>query len=154
MGGAYVAHFAMYATLKIAHMARSGHVCATQEMAQGGLAMIDERYSTQRMLVLRRLTRAVSDLLHTQVREYLSALAPLLRPRRVFGDYVQGGTKEGLRGSEKALQELQSAYKTVAGSKPFSSARQRRAAWRAPSTRLWRLAWISWTRRPCRSSAG
>jgi hypothetical protein len=30
MGGAYVAHFAMYVILNIAHMARSGHVCATQ----------------------------------------------------------------------------------------------------------------------------
>jgi hypothetical protein len=34
MGGAYIAHFAMYATLKIAHMAKSGHVCATQPPSQ------------------------------------------------------------------------------------------------------------------------
>jgi hypothetical protein len=30
MGGAYIAHFAMYTILKIAHMARSSHVCATR----------------------------------------------------------------------------------------------------------------------------
>jgi len=31
MGGAYIEYFAMYAApLKIAHMARSGHVCATR----------------------------------------------------------------------------------------------------------------------------
>jgi hypothetical protein len=82
--------------------------------------MLDEHYSTQRMLVLRRLTRAISELLHGQLRECLSALAPLLRPRSVLGEYVQGGTREGLKGSEKALQELQSTYRTVASSKPFN----------------------------------
>jgi len=87
---------------------------------QGKDTMIDEHYSTQRMLVLRRMTRAISDLLHAQLREYLSAFAPLLRPRSVLGDYVQGGTREGLKGSEKALQELQSTYRTVASSKPFN----------------------------------
>jgi hypothetical protein len=82
--------------------------------------MIDEHYSTQRMLVLRRSTRAISELLHAQLREYLSALGPLLRPRSVLGDYVQGGTREGSKSSEKALQELQSTYRTVANSKPFN----------------------------------
>jgi len=86
--------------------------------------MIDERCSTQRMLVLRRLTRAITDLLHGQLREYLSALAPLLRPRSILGDYAQGGTREGLRGSEKALQELQSTYKTVASFQALQSAQR------------------------------
>jgi hypothetical protein len=98
--------------------------------------MIDEHYSTQRMLALRRLTRAVSDLLHGQLREYLSALAPLLRPRSVLGDYVQGGTKEGLKGSEKALQELQSTYRTVASSKPFNLPHELRIPLRIASSSL------------------
>jgi hypothetical protein len=98
--------------------------------------MIDEHYSTQRMLVLRRLTRAISDLLHGQLREYLSALAPLLRPRSVLGDYVQGGTREGLKGSEKALQELQSIYRTAASSKPFNLPNELRIPLRITSSSL------------------
>jgi hypothetical protein len=98
--------------------------------------MTDEHYSTQRMLVLRRLTRAISELLHGQLREYLSALAPLLRPRSILGDYVQGGTREGLKGSEKALQELQSTYRTVASSKPFNLPHELRIPLRIASSPL------------------
>jgi hypothetical protein len=98
--------------------------------------MNEEQYSTQRMLVLRRLTRAISNLLHEQLREHLSALAPLLRPRSVLGDYVQGGTREGLKSSEKALQELQSTYRTVASSKPFNLPNELRIPLRIASSSL------------------
>lgn len=83
------------------------------------MTMSEEPYSIQKLLSLRKLTRSIADLLRAQLKEYLSVLAPQLRPRNVLGDYVQGASKEGTRGSEKALLELQKLYATVAGSKPY-----------------------------------
>src|ERR1700759_4722111 len=73
----------------------------------------------QKLLMLRKLTRSMSDLLRNQMKEYLSTLAPLLRPRVVFGDYIQGGPKEPVKGADKAFSELQSLYESVAAGKPF-----------------------------------
>lgn len=82
---------------------------------------MEEGYSVQRVLALRKLTVAVSKLLSEQLRDYLTTLAPLLRPRGVFGDYVQGGAKEHVRGgADAAFQELQALYAQVAGARPFN----------------------------------
>ncbi|MGH9900935.1 MAG: hypothetical protein ACRD68_03745 [Pyrinomonadaceae bacterium] len=82
---------------------------------------MDEGYSIQRLLVLRKLTVTVSKLLSEQMREYLTTLAPLLRPKTVLGDYIQSNLKEPSRaGAEKAFKELQALYERVAGSKPFN----------------------------------
>lgn len=80
---------------------------------------MEERNDIQKLLVLRKLTRAISDLLRGQMKEYLSTLAPLLRPKIVLGDYVQGSTKELVKSADKAFKELQSVYETVATAKPF-----------------------------------
>jgi len=50
---------------------------------------MEERVSTQRLLALRKLTRSVSELLRDQMRNYLSTLSPLFRPRNVLGNYNQ-----------------------------------------------------------------
>ena len=55
------------------------------------------RDSTQSLLVLRKLTRAIADSVRTQMTEYLATLAPLLRPKMVLGDYVEDGSKESTR---------------------------------------------------------
>ena len=81
---------------------------------------MDESFNTQRLLTLRKLTRAISDLLRGQMKDYLSTLAPLLRPRVVLGDYVQSSTKEPGRAADKAFQELQALYTSVASAKPFN----------------------------------
>lgn len=81
--------------------------------------MTDERWNTQRLIALRRVTRAIADLLHGQLKEYLSALAPLLRPTSVLGEYIQGGSKEVATAATKAFEELQSVYASAAGSKTF-----------------------------------
>lgn len=86
--------------------------------------IMEERYDIQRLLVLRRLTRAVSDHLRGQMKEYLTTLAPLLRPKTVLGDYVHSGTKETARGADKAFKELQSLYEAVAPSKPFNLSKE------------------------------
>src|SRR3712207_2407488 len=82
---------------------------------------MEEGYSVQRLLALRKLTVAVSKLLSEQLRDYLTTLAPLLRPKAVLGDYVSGGAKEYVRaGADAAFKELQSLYAQVAGAKPFN----------------------------------
>ena len=78
-----------------------------------------ESYSTQRLLELRKFTRAIVDLLRRQMREYLSTLAPLFRPRNVLGDYAEGGAYEASRIGEKAFKELQELYQTIAQSKLY-----------------------------------
>jgi hypothetical protein len=80
---------------------------------------MEERYSTKKLLVLRKLTRAVADLLRGQVKEYLATLGPLLRQRSVLGDFIESNTKEPVKGSEAAFKELQHLYETVAPAKPF-----------------------------------
>jgi hypothetical protein len=81
--------------------------------------MTDEGWSTKRLIVLRRATRAIADLLHGQLKEYLSALSPLFRPTIVLGEYVQGGAKEISAAALKAFQDLQTVYGTAAVAKPF-----------------------------------
>jgi hypothetical protein len=80
--------------------------------------------STQSLLVLRKLTRAIAEVARAQMTEHLATLAPLLRPKMVLGDYVEDGTKEFTRRSEKAYKELQALYDTVAATKPFNLPRE------------------------------
>jgi hypothetical protein len=85
---------------------------------------MDGRDSMQSLLVLRKLTRAIADVVRGQMTEYLATLAPLLRPKMVLGDHVEDGTKESTRRSDKAFKELQTLYDTLAGTKPFNLPRE------------------------------
>lgn len=78
-----------------------------------------QELSTQKLLELRKLTRAVSDALRHELADHLATLLPLIRPRILLGSYVQGAPKDA-RGSDKAFKELQSAYENVASAKPFN----------------------------------
>ncbi len=80
---------------------------------------MEEHYSTQRLLALRKSTRAIADLLRTQMKEYLSTLAPLFRPRNVLGSYAESGGYEASRTGEKAFRELQELYQMIAQSKLY-----------------------------------
>ena len=48
------------------------------------------RDSIQSLLALRKLTRAITDAVRVQMTEYLKTLTPLLRPKALLGEYVQG----------------------------------------------------------------
>jgi hypothetical protein len=85
---------------------------------------MDGRDSTQSLLVLRKLTRAIADVVRVQMTEYLATLAPLLRPKMVLGDHVEDGTKESSRRSDKAFKDLQTLYESLAGTKPFNLPRE------------------------------
>jgi hypothetical protein len=80
---------------------------------------MEEEYSTQRLLALRKATRAISDLLRGQMKEYLSTLAPLFNPRAVLGNYAERGTYEASNIGEKAFKELHDLYQKIARSKPY-----------------------------------
>jgi hypothetical protein len=97
---------------------------------------MDRRDSVQSLLVLRKLTRAISDVVRAQMTEHLATLAPLLRPKMVLGDYVEDGTKESTRRSEKAFKELQTLYETIAATKPYNLARELSLPLRVPDTGL------------------
>jgi len=85
---------------------------------------MDDRDSMQSLLVLRKLTRAIADVVRPQMTEYLATLAPLLRPRMVLGEYVEDGSRESGRRSDKAFKEFQALYESVATAKPFNLPRE------------------------------
>jgi hypothetical protein len=85
---------------------------------------MDGRDSTESLLVLRKLTRTIADIVRAQMTEYLATFAPLLRPKLVLGDYVEDGSIESTRRSEKAFKELQGLYETVSATKPFNVPRE------------------------------
>jgi hypothetical protein len=80
-------------------------------------------YTIQRLLVLRKLTRAVADLQRGHLKECMAALTPLLRPRSVLGEHIQG-SREAVPGQEKALLELQNGYKALSNTKMFNIPRE------------------------------
>lgn len=82
------------------------------------------RDSTQSLLALRKLTRAITEALRVEMTGHLATLAPLIKPSTVLGDYVQGGPKELTRKAEKSYKQLQSLYETVATAKPFNLTRE------------------------------
>src|SRR5215216_281340 len=85
---------------------------------------MNERDGVQSLLTLRKLTRAITDAVRVQMTEYLKVLTPLLRPKAVLGDYVQGGPKEPSRKSDKAFGDLQALYDRVATARPYNLPRE------------------------------
>jgi len=85
---------------------------------------MNPRDSIQSLLVLRKLTRAIADVVRVQMTEYLATLTPLLRPKTALGDYIQGGQKEPNHKADKLFKELQALYEKVSPPKPFSLTRE------------------------------
>jgi hypothetical protein len=80
----------------------------------------DDRFSTKRLLALRKLTRSVADLLRDRATQYVTTVSPLLRPRVALGDPADAGTKEPFQAADKTFKELQSLYEQVATTEPFT----------------------------------
>jgi hypothetical protein len=95
-----------------------------------------ERDGVQSLLAHRKLTRAITDAVRIQMTEYLKALAPLLRPKAILGDYVQGGPKEPSRKADKAFGDLQALYETVAVARPYNLPRELTPPLTFPNTGL------------------
>jgi hypothetical protein len=79
-----------------------------------------ETSNTQKLLELRKITRSVEDFLRGELKQYLATLMPLVRPRALLGHYVQGASKDPVRGADKAFKDLQGVYETVAAARPFN----------------------------------
>jgi hypothetical protein len=95
-----------------------------------------ETYSTERLLALRKVTRATADLLRGQMQMYLSALAPLMRPAGLLGHYVQGGAKDVSKDAAKVYQELENVYGAAAVSKPFGLLKELRTPFEVAGSAL------------------
>lgn len=81
---------------------------------------MDETYTTERLLALRKLTRAMSELLRGQMKDYISTLAPLMHPKTVLGNYVGGQAFEVSRTGEKGFNELRELYQSLVQSRLFN----------------------------------
>ena len=97
---------------------------------------MEEHYNTQRLLTLRRSTRAIADFMRSQMKDYLSTLAPLFHPRSVFGTYVEGSGYDASRTGEKQFAELQDSYQKIAQSKSYSLSTELRTPLEIINTQL------------------
>ncbi len=74
-----------------------------------------EEFNVDRLLFLRKVTRAVSEYLSSQLRDHLSTISPLLRPRRLFGDYIESSSSEKTADADKNFAALNEIYSKAAG---------------------------------------
>jgi hypothetical protein len=77
-----------------------------------------QEFSISRLLFLRKVTRAVSDYLTSELKAHLHTISPLLRPRRLLGDYIESGSPEQVVDADKNFAALNEIYARSAG-RPF-----------------------------------
>lgn len=82
------------------------------------------RDSVKSLLVLRKLTRAIADVVRAQLTEHLTTLAPLLQPQVVFGEYIQAPQRDATLKADQAFKELKALYDTIAPVKPLNLRRE------------------------------
>jgi hypothetical protein len=82
--------------------------------------IMTDSFDIPRLIELRKLTRSVSERIETQLKSYLSTLAPLFSPQPILGEYIRGGSKSSVKGAEKNFQALKKHYLAIARQKPFS----------------------------------
>jgi hypothetical protein len=75
--------------------------------------------TTKELLVQRKLTRTIGEIISDRMKEYVTTLTPLFRQRAVLGDNIQGSGKEPAKNADQAFKELQRLYQTVATAAPF-----------------------------------
>jgi hypothetical protein len=78
----------------------------------------------QSLLAQRRVTRAVSEAVRTELSQHVSVLTPLLRPEAVFSEYIEGGRRDAGHKPGLALKELQALYEQIAPAKPLNLRRE------------------------------
>ncbi|WP_151898922.1 hypothetical protein [Nitrosospira lacus] len=85
---------------------------------------MNDTYTTQKLLNLRRLTRTIGETISGRMKAYIATLTPLFRQRAVFGEYIQASGKETIKGADQAFKELQGLYETIAVAAPFHLPRE------------------------------
>src|ERR1044072_28448 len=81
---------------------------------------MEQGYTTERLLALRKLPPVIADVLRSQMKDYLSTLAPLMHPKTVLGNYVGSQAYEVSRAGEKPLSELREIYQALAQSRDYN----------------------------------
>ncbi len=122
----------------------------------------DPSITLDRLLKLRRATRALADFLEAELRGHLDTLAPLLRPKRLLGDTIAGESTESTHESAQAFRELSELYHRVRErpfklrpnllTSPLAAIRVKvelsrwETAWTAPDgrKRLWVASPLTW----------
>ncbi|MGZ6989141.1 MAG: hypothetical protein ACXVH0_09300, partial [Thermoanaerobaculia bacterium] len=85
---------------------------------------MDEGHDLQKLRSLRKLTRAIAESLRSELKEHLSTVTLLLRPRTVLGDFVEGSARGEVKGSDAAFRDLRSRYEAVAGGRPYGLSKE------------------------------
>jgi hypothetical protein len=85
---------------------------------------MEQGYTTERLLALRKLTRVIADVLRSQMKDYLSTLAPLMHPKNVLGNYVGNQAYEVSRTGERTFSEFRELYQALAQSRVFNLPRE------------------------------
>src|SRR5262245_47593102 len=80
--------------------------------------------SVKSLLVLRKLTRSIDNVLSAQLMDHLATLTPLLQPQGVFGEYIQGTQREPSPKADLAFKELKALYETISPAKPLNLRRE------------------------------
>ncbi len=99
-----------------------------------------EALNLEQLLRLHSLTKEVSKLCQKQLRSCLDAMALLFRPRRIFGDAMEGGERESVGGSDRAVAELRDLYRKVAV-RPFDLRRELTLPLESVSTQMQLYEW-------------
>ena len=77
---------------------------APPEDGHNGVALMTGHESVKSLLVLRKLTRSIADVLRTQLMDNLATLTPLLQQQGIFGEYIQGPQKEPSPRADQAFK--------------------------------------------------
>jgi hypothetical protein len=72
-----------------------------------------------RILELRKLTRAIAELLQKQLQAHLVTLSPLMQPRLVFGRHVRSSSKQAVKGEDATFKQMQQLYSALIGKGPY-----------------------------------
>src|SRR5215472_10816769 len=86
------------------------------------------------------LTRQVAAVCRQELRTFLDALAPLFRPRRLLGDFVEGSGRESVLDARENFARLQEAFVGVCG-RPFELRRDLTSPLEAPPTQMQIYEW-------------
>src|SRR6185295_2350387 len=96
--------------------------------------------NVEQVLRLHNLTKDVSKFCERQLRTYLDAVAPLFRPRRILGDFVEGSGREGAVGAAQNLTELRETFQRACG-RPIDLHRELTTPVESISTQLQIYPW-------------
>jgi hypothetical protein len=96
--------------------------------------------TSEELLRLHNLTNEVARVCRSRLQTYLDAMAPLFRPRRVLGEFVEGSGRESVSTAVQNLAELKETYLRVC-SRPFGLRRELVAPIESPPTEMRLYEW-------------